>query len=604
MQSIAVDTILQQRYRIIKSIGAGDFGHTYLATDQSRFGEQCAIKELWMSVRAHSRLSKAREFFQQEAALLYQLQHPQIPRFWATFEERDRMFLVQDFVSGNTYADLLAERLTYDQTFTEAEVWRFLLQILPVLGYLHSQGVVHQGVSPANIILRDSDQLPVLIEFGVIKQLANRLQSEQNSLATIHVGKPGYAPVEQVGSGYAYPNSDLYALAMTALVLLTGRPAPELLDEDRINWSWRNGVSISDGLANVLGKMLSYQPLDRYQSAVEVFQALQSLSIPTTTTNRLPPVAVSKIHGSLADEVRSDTGDTRTPTNVRKVYTALTEDDQRSVFERPQVLIPLFLGVATISFVASMSIVTLLGKNPITVAPVTSTSPSQQPLISSRPTNTVNSTKSLELVAGQTVLQRGQIASGQEVIYEFYGTQGQEIKLEIDNKNLLITVLNSSGLPVDDNASRVPVWQGNILTTGKHSVIIKPMSGAQGENFAYQLKGTLATVASSPKAGNDKPVTTTESSPTATESSKSTTNQGETTKSKRPVPIDIPNNTPVVIPETPKIIPKPSESVVKPFSPAPASESPTNNSDSNKSPTATTSPSPSSPSPVETLAPP
>jgi serine/threonine protein kinase len=602
MQSIAVDTILQQRYRIIKSIGAGDFGHTYLATDQSRFNEQCAIKELWMSARAHSRLSKAREFFQQEAALLYQLQHPQIPRFWATFEERDRMFLVQDFVQGNTYADLLAERLTYDQTFTEAEVWRFLLQILPVLGYLHSQGVVHQDISPDNIILRDNDLLPVLIEFGVIKQLANRLQSEQTTLSPVHMGKPGYAPIEQVGSGYAYPNSDLYALAMTALVLLTGRPAPELLDGDQINWSWRNGVSISDGLANVLGKMLSYQPLDRYQSAVEVFQSLQSLSIPPSPIKHLPPVAVSKIHGSLADEVRADHGTASPPTNVRKVYTALAEEDQRSVFERPQVLIPLFLGVATISFVISMSLVTMLGKKDFTVTPVTSAPPSQQPLVSSRPTNssTASSNKSLDLVAGQIVSQRGQLASGQEVTYEFYGTQGQEIKLEIDNKNLLITVLNSSGLPVDDNASRVPIWQGNILTTGKHSIIIKSMSGAQGDNFNYQLKGTLALIPGSPKASQNKP--TTESSTTGTPASKPNNSSGEPNNSKRPVPIDIPSNSPVVIPSTSNI-PNTAESVSPSPSKPPSETATPSPSEPSKSPSATVTTSPS-PSPAETLAPP
>jgi serine/threonine protein kinase len=590
MQPIAVDTILQQRYRIIKSIGASDFGHTYLATDQSRFGEQCAIKELGMSVRARSRLSKAREFFQQEAALLYQLQHPQIPRFWATFEEQDRMFLVQDFVSGRTYADLLAERIEYGQTFTEAEVWRFLLQVLPILGYIHSQGVVHQDISPNNIILRHSDLLPVLIDFGVVKQLANRLQSEQNTVVTVPVGTVGYAPVEQIGSGYAYPNSDLYALAMTALGLLTGRAATELLEGDRIDWNWRNGVSVSDGLANVLAKMLSYQPLDRYQSSVEVFQALQGLSIPSDPLHILPPVTVSKIHGSLADGIRTDNGTVRPPTSVKKVYKALSEEETKSVWERPQVLIPLFLGVATISFVASLSIVTILGRDP-EVLPVSTTMPSQQPLISPRESEGVTA-KTIDLVAGQTVSQKGVVSIGQEVTYEFYGTQGQEIKLETNNKNLLITILNSSGLPVDGNASRVAVWQGNILTTGKHSVIIKAMSGAQGDSFDYRLKGTLSPVASSPRS-SAQPASSVDATPepAPSEQSKFTS----TPAIVRPVPIDIPSNKPMTTPSS-SGIPQPAESLISP-SPNTASESPLSTVSPSSSPGANTS----SPSPVETI---
>jgi serine/threonine protein kinase len=489
MQPIAIDTILQQRYRILKSIGAGAFGRTYLASDQSRFGEQCAVKELCMSTGSRSRLSKAREFFQQEAALLYQLQHPQIPRFWATFEERDRMFLVQDFVPGRTYEQLLSDRANHGQTFTEAEVWRFLLQVLPVLGYIHSQGVVHQDIAPDNIILRENDFLPVLIDFGVVKQLASRLQGEQTSSGTINVGKPGYAPVEQLGSGYAYPNSDLYALAVTAVVLLTGRPAVDLFEGEKINWSWRNWIPISDGLANVLGKMLSYQPLDRYQSSVEVFQALQSISIPTDRPDQFKPITVSKIHGIPAATSFYDE-ETRTPTTIDRVYTALTKFDVKSTWEKPQVVIPLFLGVAILSFATSMVLSSTLSKSPSPELPIADEPTSQQPLVSPRNRDNIN--KSIDLVAGQTVIQRGRVGTEQEVTYDFYGTQGQELTLAIDNRDLLLTVLNSAGLPVDTDAIRTPSWRGKILTSGKHSVIIKPSPIAKGEVFAYRMSGSLA----------------------------------------------------------------------------------------------------------------
>jgi serine/threonine protein kinase len=574
MQPIAVDTILQQRYRILKSIGEGAFGRTYLASDQSRFGEQCAVKELSMSTGSRSRLSKAREFFQQEAALLYQLQHPQIPRFWATFEERDRMFLVQDFVPGRTYEQLLSDRSNQGQTFTEAEVWRFLLQVLPVLGYIHSQGVVHQDIAPDNIILREIDFLPVLIDFGVVKQLANRLQGEQNSSSTINVGKPGYAPVEQLGSGYAYPNSDLYALAVTAVVLLTGRPAVDLFEGEKINWSWRNWIPVSDGLANVLGKMLSYQPLDRYQSAVEVFQALQSISIPTDRPDHFKPITVSKIHGTPAATSLYD-GEARTPTTIDRVYTALTTFDVKSTWEKPQVVIPLFLGVATLSFATSMVLSSTLGKPP--EVPVTNEPAPQQPLVSPRNRDSTN--KSFDLVAGQTVIQKGRVSTEQEVTYDFYGTQGQELTLSIDNRDLLLTVLNSTGLPVDANAIRTPNWQGRILTTGKHSIIIKPSPIAKGEVFTYRMSGSLALMASTPPStvvlptNNNRAITPVPNNPI-----NDIPNIAPPGSTPRPVPIIIPSSQPRSFDQD--IQPPPIEKSFE-SSPTPSNNTPNNNTPNN-----------------------
>jgi serine/threonine protein kinase len=559
MQPIAIDTILQQRYRILKSIGEGAFGRTYLASDQSRFGEQCAVKELCMSTGSRSRLSKAREFFQQEAALLYQLQHPQIPRFWATFEERDRMFLVQDFVPGRTYEQLLSDRANHGQTFTEAEVWRFLLQVLPVLGYIHSQGVVHQDIAPDNIILRENDFLPVLIDFGVVKQLANRLQGEQNSASAINVGKPGYAPVEQLGSGYAYPNSDLYALAVTAVVLLTGRPAVDLFEGEKINWSWRNWIPISDGLANVLGKMLSYQPLDRYQSAVEVFQALQSISIPTDRPDQFKPITISKIHGTPASTSLYD-GEARTPTTIDRVYTALTKFDVKSTWEKPQVVIPLFLGVATLSFATSMVLSSNFGK-PSELPVADEPTIPQQPLVS--PRNQNNTNKSIDLVAGQTVIKRGRVGTEQEVTYDFYGTQGQELTLSIDNRDLLLTVLNSASSPVDADAIRTPSWRGKILTTGKHSVIIKPSPIAKGEVFTFRLSGSLALNASPPSStinptiDNNRSITPVPNNPI-----NDIPNIAPPGSTPRPVPIIIPSSQPRALDQDiqPPPIEKPYES--------------------------------------------
>jgi serine/threonine protein kinase len=590
MQPIATDTILQQRYRLMRLIGEGGFGRTYLATDQSRFGEQCAIKELAVASHSRSRLSKAREFFKQEAALLYQLQHPQIPRFWATFEERDRMFLVQDFVPGRTYDSLLQERTDRQQVFTEAEVWRFLLQVLPVLGYIHSQGVVHQDISLDNIILRETDLLPVLIDFGVVKQLANRLQGEQTGITAVHVGKPGYAPPEQLSSGYAYPNSDLYALAVTAMVLLTGRPAPDLFTDGKINWAWRNWVHVSDGLANVLGKML----------AVEVFQALQSLSVPQDRPEQTKPLAMSQLRSPEEDPSAN-----RATTAARRVYNAVTNFDVKSIWENPLVFIPLFLVVGATSFLGGLIAMNLFSKPSTVSSPSPSATASEQPLVSSSTAGDAKTTKTLDLIVGQTTFQSNRLEANKEDTYEFYGTQGREITLAIlDNKNLLLTVLAPNGSPVDAQAIRTPSWRGVLPALGKYTVQVKPLPGAKDAFFDYRISSTLAAVVSTPRpvesGGSQSTATPTISNPSPANDFRGIAPSGAT---PRPVPIDIPSSQPRTSVSPSSVEQESGGEPETNASPTPSFMEPSPESSPSSSSTPTPSASASS-TPAETLPPP
>ena len=281
--------ILGDRYRIIRQLGHGGFGRTYLAEDINRFDEACVLKEFAPQVQGTYALQKSEELFEREAGVLYKLRHPQIPRFRELFRanlgDRGYLFLVQDFVEGYTYRQLLEARR---QTgfFSEPEILQLFEQLLPVLHYIHTNSVIHRDISPDNLILRSRDQLPVLIDFGGVKQVAavaalqymdsEEMPSEPEAIAT-RLGKVGYAPEEQMQSGVASPPSDLYALAMTAMVLLTGREPLELLSQPFQIWCQQ--VSLSSALAATLMKMLSPRPGDRFQSAPEVLQALQTLSL-------------------------------------------------------------------------------------------------------------------------------------------------------------------------------------------------------------------------------------------------------------------------------------------------------------------------------------
>jgi len=275
---------LNLRYRILKQLGHGGFGRTYLAEDLNRFNEPCVLKEFAPQVQGASALNKAIELFEREAGVLYHLQHPQIPRFRelfrVAFQGQDRLFLVQDYVEGSTYRDLLQQRRAQGQVFSESEVLRLFYQLLPVLSYIHGQGVIHRDIAPDNLIQRRCDRLPVLIDFGGVKQaavnIASQLASSSAQPAATCLGKVGYAPEEQLRTGAVYPHTDLYALAATALALLTGQEPQDLLNPQTLNWEWRRFIMLSPRFAAVLERMLAYHPSDRYSSAQEVLQALQS----------------------------------------------------------------------------------------------------------------------------------------------------------------------------------------------------------------------------------------------------------------------------------------------------------------------------------------
>ncbi|MBW4553404.1 MAG: serine/threonine protein kinase [Aphanocapsa sp. GSE-SYN-MK-11-07L] len=291
-------TLIHNRYSIIQLLGQGGFARTYLAQDQGRFNELCVLKELIPTQNSRMAVEKARELFEREATILYQVRHPQIPLFRASFEyegtEGPRLFLVQDYVAGKTYRQLLSDRKSKGEVFSEADVRSLLVQILPVLDYLHNQGIIHRDVSPENVILRQSDRQPVLIDFGVVKEMVTRWQEASGPYPATTVGKLGFSPMEQLQTGRVYPSSDLYSLAVTVVVLLTGQEPQELLEDRTATWRWHRWAAVSPELAAILDRMLLYRPGDRFGSASEVLAAMQSLPAPVAPAIAQPAALQSQ----------------------------------------------------------------------------------------------------------------------------------------------------------------------------------------------------------------------------------------------------------------------------------------------------------------------
>ena len=297
--------ILETRYRIASQLGQGGFGRTYLAEDLHRFNERCVLKEFAPQVQSDRDLQKAKELFQREAGALYKLNHPQVPGFREFFQADlgggvGCLFLAQDYIEGQTYCDLLQSL----KQLSEATVTHLMLQLLPVLSYIHSQGVIHRDISPDNLILRRSDQMPVLIDFGGVKQVEATVVSKFTQLGHVatRLGKTLYAPEEQLRHGKVFPNSDLYALAVTALVLLTGKEPQDLYDNYNATWRWGE-ISVPQ-MKTVLQKMLAYKPGDRYQSANEVLQALHSPTSPTPPNPDISQMRTINFVGRKPDPIK------------------------------------------------------------------------------------------------------------------------------------------------------------------------------------------------------------------------------------------------------------------------------------------------------------
>ncbi|NET36996.1 MAG: serine/threonine protein kinase, partial [Cyanothece sp. SIO1E1] len=193
--------VLGDRYRIVRELGQGGFGRTYLAEDINRFNEPCVLKEFVPQVTGAAALKKAEELFEREAKVLYQLQHPQIPRLRELFRVnlggQGHLFLVQDYVEGPTYQALLNARQHQGLNFSEWEVIQLLRQLLPVLQYIHGMGVIHRDIAPDNLILRNQDQLPVLIDFGGVKQVATTVAQQLKPAG--YNSNPGITRLGKVG---------------------------------------------------------------------------------------------------------------------------------------------------------------------------------------------------------------------------------------------------------------------------------------------------------------------------------------------------------------------------------------------------------------------
>jgi serine/threonine protein kinase len=263
-------------YPIIKQLGNGGFGKTFLATNTLMPSQAyCVVKQLIPTSTDPNLQALIQDRFGKEGLVLERLgesSNGMIPKLYAYFMEEGEFYLVQEYVKGQTLLDCVKAH----GLFNEAQVRQLLTDILPVLTYVHSQGMVHRDIKPDNIMLRESTNKPVLIDFGAVKETMSTTQTMSgNTDRSIVIGTPGFMPAEQV-SGRPMFVSDIYALGLTSIFLLTGKMPREIeVDPASGNISWQvYAPNISPQLATILNTAIHPIPNARYSSAQDMLQAL------------------------------------------------------------------------------------------------------------------------------------------------------------------------------------------------------------------------------------------------------------------------------------------------------------------------------------------
>jgi serine/threonine protein kinase, bacterial len=247
-------------YQILKPLGQGGMGSTYLAWHQQ---QMLVLKEMNAEV-AHN--IKAQELFEREAKILSTLQHVGIPRYQDFFAEAGKRYLAMDLVHGQDLERYISSKGPV--TLRQAIAW--MLQLCEILTYIHSRQppLIHRDVKPANLLVSNVGQQIFLIDFGAVK--------ESGSAGSTRIGAPDYMAPEQ-NQGKPVTQSDLYALGPTILFLVTGEnPSKYLtLTAKGYEFSVRNVPTVTPKLAAVIHKISADRSTERYATAAEVAVALQ-----------------------------------------------------------------------------------------------------------------------------------------------------------------------------------------------------------------------------------------------------------------------------------------------------------------------------------------
>lgn len=298
----------QGRYLPIKALNSGGFGRIFLAWEIQRDGtrQRCVVKQFYPDPSWVGQiLAKTRESFAQEAEILKELgriyrKFPQLkdfcvlsPPIFSNTDPHEFIYLVQEYIEGQNLQELLQEKP--QQQFSEQEVIVILKEMLELLQIIHEKNLIHRDIKPQNIMLDKHGQL-YLVDFGASKALKSVEDVHSNILAFTL----GFSPPDQQARIIASKTIDLYSLGVTCIYLLTGQFPPSYrAAQNDPNWQQWQEKAIGFSFYGVLKRMIAYNASDRFQSAQDVLNALDTTIVSLSPISDEPKDLMLLVKGGL-----------------------------------------------------------------------------------------------------------------------------------------------------------------------------------------------------------------------------------------------------------------------------------------------------------------
>ncbi len=280
-------TIVHSHYQIVKVLGIGKSGTTYLAKDLDLIDSPFyVVKKIENLNIDPADLSTIDKIFENQGSIAYQVgKHSQIPSLITKFVADGDRYLVREYIDGEP----LSQELTPGVIWSQTQVFDLLTELLDILNFVHGLQYIHQDINPHNIIRRHDDRKLFLIGFGCVQDLANAWQNLPHQESK-NINDPSYVPYEQE-QNVSKINSDIYAVGTIAIQALTGR-YPIEKDAYSYELKWRDEVTIDLKLAAIINKMVRPDYRNRYQSTSEVLDALKAFAltqIPVSKARQFKP---------------------------------------------------------------------------------------------------------------------------------------------------------------------------------------------------------------------------------------------------------------------------------------------------------------------------
>lgn len=304
--------VIGGRYKLIQELGKGRWSKTYLAEDLAMPNYSLCIVKQFQVEKAHiGNWQEVKNYLSIQAVTWQALgSHPQITQLLACFEENDSSYLVHKFVEGQTIAQKLVEKLRLG----EKQVIALLQDTLLILEAIHQQGVIHRDLKPSNLVIRKSDRRIVLVDFGIINAITDRLITQINS-TKLMTEENDYYPPEQIVGNYT-ASADIYALGIMAIQAFT-EIEPHLLpfnpSVDTILAQYN--ARVSSKLVKIIDRMTNIDLEHGYTSAKQVLDDLEQIapSVTGASTVSLVEPALTHITNSSSPTTRSNN---KTKTNT------------------------------------------------------------------------------------------------------------------------------------------------------------------------------------------------------------------------------------------------------------------------------------------------